>query len=306
MFANFAEHTRIRRYWSVAHRYVRPGPAHLLMYTAGRFSTVRKVGAAISRRRSRAATDVAPQEQTSFLEKVNVDEIVARLERDGICGGLCLRPETLNELKSFYDTAPCFGNGLRSQPFLIAQKQAAEDQYGTAFSAGRYLDCWKTCATIRNLLQDPTLISIARGYLGAEPVLITARMWWSFSADTDSSEQVANGQAFHYDLDDYRAICFFFYLTDVDEQSGAHQCVLGSHRSKPLRFLLSPFKQRSDASIEAAYGRERITSIFGASGEGFAEDIFCYHKGLPPRSGDRLLLQIRYRLRKYGEAGPDE
>ncbi|MCU1291375.1 MAG: hypothetical protein JWP08_225, partial [Bryobacterales bacterium] len=183
MFAEFAESERIRRYWSAAHDYVRPGPAHLVMYLTGRFSIVRKIAVAILRRRSRPTTDTP--EEPSLLETVDVDEAVARLERDGISGGLCLRQETLQELKSFCDTAPCFGNGLRSQPFLIANKQAAEKEYGETFIAGRYLDCWKTSATIRKLLDDPTPRCIARGYLGAEPVRITARMWWSFSTDTN-------------------------------------------------------------------------------------------------------------------------
>lgn len=295
----------MRRYRSTARHYFRPGFAHLFMYVTGRFMVMRKLGVAVLRRGSRPAANQHPG-LPSQLKPVEVSDLVERLERDGVALGLRLREETLRDLNSFCDTAPCFGNNQRSQPFFIQDKAAAEKQYGAKFVTGAYFDCEQTAPTVRSLLKDPLLKSIARAYLGAEPVVIGARIWWSFAGESSAQEKMGSGQAFHYDLDDYRAICFFFYLTDVDEDSGAHVCVVGSHRRKPLRFLLSPFKAQSDEDIEVAYGKDSFKTLFGAAGDGFAEDIFCYHKGRPPRSNDRLLLQIRYRLREYGPPGPDE
>jgi hypothetical protein len=126
-------------------------------------------------------------------------------------------------------------------------------------------------------------------------------MWWSFAACSDLRQQVHDAQSFHYDLDDYRAIAFFFYLSDVDLESGPHVCVLGSHRRKPLRFLFSPFKSKSDEQVSTFYGADHIVTVCGPVGSGFAEDLFCFHKGLHPKTRDRLLLQVRYRFRAYGD-----
>src|SRR3569833_2712408 len=128
-------------------------------------------------------------------------------------------------------------------------------------------------------------------------------MWWSFATEAAESQQMSMGQGWHYDLDGYRAIAFFFYLTDVDESSGPHILVPGSHLNKPWRGLLSLYKGRSDAEIESWYGKQRHVTICGRAGSGFAEDIFCFHKGLQPTRGERLIVQVRFGVRSYGQSG---
>jgi hypothetical protein len=285
-------------YWAALRRYLRPGPAHLLMYLAGRFQIVRTVAVTYFRYRCRRTRNI--EEHWSRLKDVDVDQAVASLKQKGLYGGLCLRDETLNEFRLFCQEAICFGNGQHNYPFRISDRSAAEQSYQLKFSVGRYLTCLSECSTLKSLVHDSTLLSIARGYLGVEPAFIGARMWWSFCVGSNSDQQRRNGQSFHYDLDGYRAIAFFFYLSDVDLGTGPHVCALKSHRRKPLSFLFSAFKSRSDEQIETVYGPDQIVTVCGSAGYGFAEDIFCYHKGLHPVTSDRLLLQIRYGLRTYG------
>jgi hypothetical protein len=269
------------------------------MYLAGRFQWVRSL--AVSYYRTKSRPSLVTRKDCSRLEDVDVSHVVACLEKDGFCNGFRLREETLSALRHFCEHSVCFGNGERKKDFLVTDRAGAEKAYGIRFSIGRYLDCLDRCPMIRDLVNDPILLSVARGYLGAEPTPIGARMWWSFATNSDLRQQIGDGQGFHYDLDDYRAIAFFFYLSDVDLESGPHVCVRGSHRRKPLRFLFSPFKSKSDQQISTFYGADHIVTICGPAGSAFAEDIFCFHKGLPPRTTDRLLLQIRYRFRAYGD-----
>ena len=51
--------------------------------------------------------------------------------------------------------------------------------------------------------------------------------------------------------------------------------------------------------FEKSYGSERQTLFCGPAGYGFAEDIFGFHKGLHPESGERLMIQVGYGLRDY-------
>jgi hypothetical protein len=97
----------------------------------------------------------------------------------------------------------------------------------------------------------------------------------------------------------YRALTFFFYLTDVGLSNGPHVYVRGSHMEKPVRYVASLLKGRS-AEIDRSYGRERQAILCGPAGFGFAEDIFGFHKGASPENGDRLVVQLRYGLRDYG------
>lgn len=274
------------------------------MYITGRFQVARWM--AVRWARIRPGHQPSVLHHHSLLEDVNVDRVVVNLKTDGVFHGLHLSRETLSELQLFCERSLCFGNGERTYPFFIADKANAEQTYGTKFSVARYLDCLTSCPTLQHLATDPILIAIARRYMGADPVLIGGRIWWSFPANSGSHQQAVDGQSFHYDLDDYRALAFLFYLSDVDHQNGPHVCVRGSHRRKPLHFVASPFKSKSDQKILSTYGPNQILPICGPAGFGFAEDLFCYHKGLHPQANSRLVLQIRYGLWRYGNQGPGE
>ena len=59
--------------------------------------------------------------------------------------------------------------------------------------------------------------------------------------------------------------------------------------------LLLRVARLADAEAQAVYGRDAERIMEGRAGFGFLEDSSCYHKALPPQSGDRLILQLRYR-----------
>lgn len=295
---------RLRHYWRAARRYIRLGGSHALMCVAGRFRASRWMAARWARKwRSHTA---AIHHDGSLLEDVDVDNVVSGLQADGLVTGLRLRPEALRSLQLFCEEGVCFGNGESRYPLHIAEKAMAEQKYGTKFSIARYLGSLHTCPTVERLAVDPTILAIAGQYFGAEPVLLGGRTWWSFPAESSTLRKTFDGQCFHYDLDDYYAMAFLFYLSDVDEQSGPHIYVRTSHRRKPLRFLLAPLRSRPDQKIVDFYGPGSIILVCGSAGSGFVEDLFCYHKGSHPLGRNRLVLQFRYGLRRYGNEGPGE
>jgi hypothetical protein len=107
---------------------------------------------------------------------------------------------------------------------------------------------------------------------------------------------------FHYDLDDFKFIKFFFYLTDVDAGSGPHVAVRTSHLRRRVARFGDRLKVRrySDDEVIGLYGRDQIVSITGPAGMGFAEDTICIHKGQTPVSRERLILQFQYALNDWG------
>jgi hypothetical protein len=78
----------------------------------------------------------------------------------------------------------------------------------------------------------------------------------------------------------------------------------GTHKRKALKHLVSLHKAQSDEEVEARYGVDRQIVLCGPAGSGFAEDIFGYHKGLPPDE-DRLIAQVRFGLHDYGTTKGD-
>ena len=116
-------------------------------------------------------------------------------------------------------------------------------------------------------------------------------------------EKLKAAQVFHYDLDDYRFIKFFFYLTDVDLSSGPHLLLKGSHKNKKLSHQLLGVRcaSKPDQEIVETYGAENLVTVTGPAGLGFAEDATCFHKGTLPTHKERLLLQIEYAINNYGD-----
>jgi hypothetical protein len=273
------------------------------MYVFGRFRLVRSFVVWIYSRRHTESLP-APAEST-HVEDVNVDEAARSICRDGFFPGLRLRVEVVEQLLTFSSLATCFGEGKLDLPFRYADKDSAEQHYGQTFKIGSYRHALLASPVLRALASDTQLRAIARKYLRTEPALIGARMWWSFAGPAAAEEQMKAGQGFHYDIDGYRALTFFFYLTDVGPSNGPHIYVRGSHLKKPLRHLVSLYKGRSDSEITKHYGLERQVVSCGPAGFGFAEDIFGFHKGLHPESGARLLVQVRYGLHDYGTGRDD-
>ena len=274
-------------------------PNWLLMSTLGRFTIVRNVVVRFSR--NKMSEDQTVKEALSLFREVNASDVVESLERDGLYLGLQLPQDILNKIIAFALSTPCYGNQDSKLGFLYPDKDKLEKQYGHTFFMAQYHNTCLSCPEIQKLSHDPKLLEIAALYLKTQPVFTGSRLWWNFAVDNqqpyDSSQTIT---FFHYDLDDYACLRFFFYLTDVDAESGPHVCVYGSHKNKSLLHRLMPVKRRTDDEISTFYGKESIVKIMGERGFGFAEDTFCYHKATRPRSHDRLMLQIQFATADYG------
>jgi hypothetical protein len=283
--------------YSRSYRYLKHGPGHFFMYVFGRFNAVRSIMVWLYSLRS---TTHSVAETPTSIQKVDVDQAVSNIRRQGFFPGLELRPEVIEQLLTFSSMATCYAEGKSDVPFLYADKSIVEQQSGLRFKLGRYNHALQASPVLKALASDSQLLAIARKYLNSEPVLIGARMWWSFSGPADTQSQKESGQGFHYDLDGYRAIAFFFYLTDVGPANGPHVYVRGTHANKAFKHVVSIHKGRKDDEIERKYGPDSQVVCCGPAGTGFAEDIFGFHKGLHPETGERLLVQLRYGLRDYG------
>jgi len=134
--------------------------------------------------------------------------------------------------------------------------------------------------------------------LGCKPTVGYLTAWWSFKGHA-AGEQA---ELFHRDVDDWRFFKLFVYLTDVDAEAGPHAFVPGSH-SVPRLLRVGRY---SDDQVAAAFGADAVHYFTGARGTAFLEDTFGLHRGLPPRSRNRLVLQVVYSLSAlpYGPSAP--
>jgi hypothetical protein len=144
------------------------------------------------------------------------------------------------------------------------------------------------CPDVVAIANHPLLLGAAARYLGCKPTISNISIWWSLPADGTAQE----AENYHRDVDEWRFVKFFLYLSDCDESAGPHCFIRGSHRSP--RFLR--IRRIDDSEVSKVFPAEDRLRITGAAGDAFLEDTIGLHKGQPPTGKRRLLLQVEYSI----------
>jgi hypothetical protein len=226
------------------------------------------------------------------VEPFDVSAAVSAVRSDAVFRPLRLTSETVVKLGEFARSSPSFNWGDR-KIFHAEEVRAGRLPDGTRSIVGEVVEAPQN-PLVRGVSENPGLVEAVTRCLGFVPTRRYIRLLWSFVSDASPEERERAGQTirYHFDVQSYSFLYANFYLTDVDLYSGAHAMIAGSHRAKPLRWLIGS-ANRSDEDIVRHYTTPEMF-IEGPAGEGFLQDSSCYHKALIPRTHDRLMLQIRY------------
>ncbi|MBN8555792.1 MAG: phytanoyl-CoA dioxygenase family protein [Deltaproteobacteria bacterium] len=164
----------------------------------------------------------------------------------------------------------------------------------------------KDCIEAPHFLEianDPKVLSVVENYLGVTPTIKVIEAWWSHA----KKEEAKDAQLYHLDYDDYKFCKLFIYLTDVNEDSGPHVYVEGTHTCEKVKdyvlknshrteeFMAWYLKKlrKSDAEVKEYFGKEG-QKLCGPAGTNFIVDTRGVHKGLLPKNTSRLLCQVTY------------
>jgi hypothetical protein len=280
-------------------------PGFVFMRTVARLDSVRGAAVALQRagRPSLGRFLRSLDGRTSrFFPGVDAARFAAGVVRDGYSLGLDLPVVTVAALNDFAQGHACYVDRNPALGFMPAQVEEARRKLGRPFLLAQYFNLLEQSPLISELSADPVLLAIAAHYLRTAPTLVGANLFWSYPAAVSADQHNYAAQMFHYDLDDFKFLKFFFYLIDVDSGSGPHVIVKATHNSKRFVTFGDRLKVRryTDEEIVSAYGQENIVTITGPSGTGFAEDTLCIHKGQPPTEKVRLILQFQYALNDWG------
>jgi hypothetical protein len=160
------------------------------------------------------------------------------------------------------------------------------DEVPSGVRLGDYpLDTVVHCPHVLEVANRPDLVKLAASYLGYKPMITGIGLRWSFPGEP-CGDQV---QSFHRDAE-LGVVKLLVYLTDVDNASGPHVYVEGTHRERmPLR--LRPY---SNEEIARKYGSG--VHVMGPAGTGFVIDPKGIHRGIPPARRARLVLVVQYSL----------
>lgn len=268
-------------------------PKWLLIFTLGRFIFIRDAIAFFT------GSHTIPEYQVanSIFKDItteDAEDIARSIKDDGLYLGIRLPVETVEEILSYANKEICHGNNKAENSFYLFEKENWETMHEKKLTIAEYPNP-ANCQYIKALISDPILLEIASKYFNREPHCIGTRLWWSFAKANDPVGRLKFAQELlHYDLTGWRSLRFFFYLTDVDLSGGPHLCIRGSHKKKKIRHQFTLLVGRSNDEVIDYYGMENIIQIHGTSGFGFAEDPYCFHKGVPPIENNRLILLVDF------------
>jgi ectoine hydroxylase-related dioxygenase (phytanoyl-CoA dioxygenase family) len=100
-----------------------------------------------------------------------------------------------------------------------------------------------------------------------------------------------------------RWVKFFFYLTDVTEESGPHIFVPKSHLDRGLPFSLRSkgYTRLEDSHVDKVFPKASWKVFTGPIGSMIVEDTRGLHKGKHVENGDRLVFQLQYTSSLFGK-----
>lgn len=221
---------------------------------------------------------------TEILGIRNTAEHVTSLQSKGYTNlGKLLSESQVEELKNWLKNYKCFDPYNRAAgDFDVSQAPAS------CHTAHYHREDLVRNDLIIGIANDNAVLKIVQEVLGATPTISNINCWWSF-AGRSKAEQA---QLFHRDVDDFKFLKLFVYLTDVGSTDGPHVYVSDSHNINKA----TQIRRYQDDEIAGTFGKENIKSFEEPKGSLFIVDTFGVHKGLLPQKNDRLLLQVQYSL----------
>jgi hypothetical protein len=278
--------------------YIRERPAWLLFMTFGRLLPVRRAERLLRRAKPRPI-NVNP---SARVELDTPSAVIPTLVRDGVAEGFRLKPEDLAEILDFAQTHPCFERDGARAGFLPGDIAAVNAGRDHDVVAAYYFETVQRCAAITALVDDPLLRDISDSYLGKRAEHIRTRLWWSFPGERirASDLHAAAQDSFHFDMNDWQTLKFFFYITPVTERSGPHKYIRGSHERRALQHQFTLVLAHDGSDVVRRYGAGNLKSVVGDAGAGFAEDPFVFHTGTRCLDEPRLILELEYGLAAPG------
>jgi len=167
-------------------------------------------------------------------------------------------------------------------------------------SAAMKESCINASNTIHIIINDPVILGLVSFYLRTKICVRSVSFWHSFEAiDHEPYGELA--QLFHYDLDEFRWLKLFIFLTDVSDNNGPHVFIPGSHRPgfKDPKLLSRGYARISDDDMDRYHPRSSWKYLTCSAGTLVLADTRCWHKGTAVKTGVRSLLQPEYAPTKF-------
>jgi hypothetical protein len=214
-------------------------------------------------------------------------ELSSTFERDGFVGiDNLLTKEKVAAMRAHLEKCTSFDPYRKELGTFKAPENAPQKTHVAYFSQS---DVVNTPHALE-IANHPEVLNVIGTYFGCKPTISYMVAWWS----VPSNDGAQHAEKFHRDYDDLKFAKLFVYLTDVDELSGPHVYVKGTHSSDKL---IARKRYEDNEVIENFPNPRDHLRLTGKAGTSFVETTFGLHRGVPPSDKPRLLFQVLYSLK---------
>ena len=260
-------------------------------YALGRFKTIRSLRFFYLKYINRSNS--LKGKQNIYVKYLKTKEVMQALNKQGLFEGIQLEKETIKNFKKLINNSKTIEHGTLKRELSIKDalnynSSNPDNPVLVIDHVSKDLNCFS-----EDVARSFPLFDIAEQYLGKVKKIQT-KVQTSLIANASTFYRESNGQTvtFHFDVEGFNFVYIFFYLSDCGENSGAHESILGSHKTKKLSHLISSARKTDEIIYKYYPGQDKVIS--GEVGFGFVEDTSCFHRALAPKTANRVCYQIRY------------
>lgn len=226
-----------------------------------------------------------------FDDPILVDDAYKELKNFGIFSKFKIKDEIINKIKL----------KIQNKEFLVNRsldKLTYKNRTCNTYIM-RYHNPHFEINEVKQIALNTSILSLVEKYLGCNPIIQSTQIWWTFpylNSQKLPANPPGNEYGYHYDVDDYKFLKLFVYLTNVESDCGPHVYIENCGKKTFSEYL---DRRISEELVEKNY-KKRVRVLTGKCGQGFIEDASFYHKGTNPLSKQgRCLLQIIYSINKW-------
>ena len=273
---------------------------NFLLYIFGRFRLIKSVSKFLILLSNKNKIKSSAEIYTELT--VDRNEVMNHIKKNGHYLGIKLKDQTLNKILSLCENSKLVSNrpDKKKNEYLTFKNLNDVDIFNKNNLEPICIvnpvseDLKKICNEISF---DKNVIDIANSFLG-KIRNIKIMLTWATVCETNDDWREKYGQTvtYHFDVYGLHYIYFFFYLTNCNINSGAHQLIRGSHVKKKFFKHLIGSTKKTETQLKNDYNLNDFINIEGVAGQGFVEDTSCFHRALPPKNKPRLALQFRYSI----------
>ena len=223
---------------------------------------------------------------------IDVNKSILNLNKDGVCLDLSLKKEILENIIDYINNKEFNFNRDKKRKINFKDRYNFKDLYIL-----NYMNPHLENENIKKILLNKNVIKVIKSYLGVNPILEWSQIYWSMPYKDENDNHISppnNEFGYHYDIDGFKFLKIFFYLTNVEKDDGPHVFVKNTGEKNLFKLL----NRRINEDVITKKFNNQNKIIVGKKGSGFIEDTSFYHKGTAPIN-ERGVLTCLYNISKW-------